>query len=117
MLGEGVRNCRSLITFSRDTKLAFNKLCKSLNISNVVEMRKVVVNLNNAEGDDGEEQQVSKKQEKRKKKTKNKDKLKLKKQSKELRLQGLSEGFSCKRKFTVEETDIEEDESKKVKFS
>ncbi|XP_063925111.1 myb-binding protein 1A-like [Zophobas morio] len=117
LLGEGVRNCRSLITFSRDTKLAFNKLCKSLNISNVVEMRKVVVNLNNAEGDDGEEQQVSKKQEKRKKKTKNKDKLKLKKQSKELRLQGLSEGFSCKRKFTVEETDIEEDESKKVKFS
>ncbi|EFA05514.1 myb-binding protein 1A [Tribolium castaneum] len=105
VLGDAVRDCRSILTFSKDTKVAFNKLCSSLKISNVVEMKQKTVKLNTVEECESEE-----KEEKRRKKKLSKDKLKLKKESKELRLQSLSEGL--KRKFEWEEG---EEEAKKAK--
>ncbi|XP_044261634.1 rDNA transcriptional regulator pol5 [Tribolium madens] len=106
VLGDSVRDCRSILTFSKDTKVAFNKLCNSLKISNVVEMMKQkTVKLNTVEEGESEE----KEEEKRKKKKLSKDKLKLKKESKELRLQSLSKGL--KRKFEWEE----DEETKRVK--
>jgi DNA polymerase phi len=111
LLAETVRDCRAQLTFSRDTKLAFNKLCKSLNVSNVVELKQKTVKLNHVDDDDDDE--LTKKQDKKKKKKgRNKDNLKLKKESKELRMQSLSEGFG-KRKIDWEGV---QEESKRVKW-
>ncbi|RZB39406.1 DNA pol phi domain containing protein, partial [Asbolus verrucosus] len=109
-VGDAVRDCRSQMTLSKDTKAAFNKLCKNLNISSLVQMKQTIIKLNNV--DETIEQETEQQEKKKKKKNLKKDKLKLKKESKELRLQSLSEGLG-KRKMNWDDAD----EEKKLKTS
>lgn len=94
-IAENIREYRSYVTFSKDAKTAFNKLCNHLNVSHIVKMKPKTINISNNSIDDKENTNVEtdKKVNKKKKKTKNKEKLKLKKEAKELRLNSLSEGF------------------------
>lgn len=54
-LGEAIRECRSQISFSKDTKVAFNKLCKHLNVSNIVQLKQTTLKLNSIEEDESEQ--------------------------------------------------------------
>lgn len=103
-IGQNVTELRSYVTISKDTKVAFNKLCRSLNLSNVVKMKPTTFRLNNLEDEGsvngGKEEVVKEKTKKRK--GADKDALKQKKESKQIRLESLSEGLSSKRKIGLE---------------
>ncbi|XP_018562752.1 myb-binding protein 1A-like protein [Anoplophora glabripennis] len=94
-IAENVREYRSFVTFSKDAKSSFNRLCNHLNVSHLVKMKPKTVNISVPvdEDENSENEGTGKPDKKKKKKTKNKEKLKLKKEAKELRLSSLSEGF------------------------
>ncbi|XP_066251995.1 myb-binding protein 1A [Euwallacea similis] len=97
-IAEMIREYRSYKTFSKDCKVAFNKLCRTLGVSNIVKMKQKINQLtnlngqsNNIEGDDSPNESAPK--EKKKRKRKNMESLKEKKEAKKLRLESLSEGL------------------------
>ncbi|CAH1163207.1 unnamed protein product [Phaedon cochleariae] len=104
-ISEHVREYRSTVSFSKDAKTAFNKLCARLGVSNIVKMKqktnKLVVNENSG----SEHAQINGKK-KSKKGTKH-EKLKLKKEAKAKRLQSLSQGLGLDFS-TTNNVDIEE---------
>ncbi|CAG9861313.1 unnamed protein product [Phyllotreta striolata] len=83
-----VREYRSSVSLSKDAKLAFNRLCDRLQVSNVVKMKSTLNVFKQTS-----EEKSNEKDDTKVKKKRNKEKLKLKKETKELRLQSLSEGF------------------------
>ncbi|KAL1502634.1 hypothetical protein ABEB36_007748 [Hypothenemus hampei] len=93
-IGECIREYRSYKSFSTDAKIAFNKLCKALGVSSVVQMKQQITKLPAliSNNDKPNENGVVSKNEK-KKKRKNNDSLKLKKATKQLRLESLSKGL------------------------
>ncbi|XP_050302470.1 myb-binding protein 1A-like protein [Anthonomus grandis grandis] len=96
-IAHNIREYRSYKSFSKDAKLAFNKLCKALGVSNTVAMKPQVTKLATLI-DDEEAEVVSdevpkQKPEKKKSKKKSKETLKLKKEAKQLRLSSLSKGL------------------------
>ncbi|KAJ8917318.1 hypothetical protein NQ315_002339 [Exocentrus adspersus] len=90
-IASNVRDYRSFVTFSKDAKTAFNKLCNHLGVSHVVQVKPKVISSSSISENEGNT--TKEKVNKKKKKTKNKERLKLKKEAKELRLNSLSEGF------------------------
>ncbi|KAJ8931338.1 hypothetical protein NQ314_015747 [Rhamnusium bicolor] len=91
-IAESVRKYRSYVTFSKDAKTAFRKLCNQLGVSYIVKMKPRTTTLAADDTESGNSK-VETKKEKQKRKTSNKETLKLKKEAKELRLRSLSEGF------------------------
>ncbi|CAG9770830.1 unnamed protein product [Ceutorhynchus assimilis] len=93
-IATNIREYRSFKSFSKDAKMAFNKLCRVLKVSNIVAMKQNVTKL--ATLIDNEDEVVSKDEEnqpKKKQKRKSNETLKLKKEAKELRLNSLSKGL------------------------
>lgn len=93
-IGDVIREYRSHVTFSKDAKSAFNKLCSKLSISNIVIMKPRTTISNDIVQNNNEGQTENNINKKKMKKTKNKEKLKMKKEAKQMRLQSLSEGMS-----------------------
>ncbi|XP_066153812.1 myb-binding protein 1A [Euwallacea fornicatus] len=98
-IADVVREYRSYKTFSKDGKVAFNKLCRTLGVSNIVIMKQkddqltnLNGNTNNIEDGDNVDESTSK-EKKKKRKRKNMKSLKDKKEAKKLRLESLSEGL------------------------
>ncbi|CAH0548937.1 unnamed protein product [Brassicogethes aeneus] len=120
-LAENVREYRTHVSFSKDAKTAFNKLCNSLGVSHIVKMKQNVTKISTTT-EEKDEQQVNgdaKVEKKKKNKKVNNEKLKLKKEAKSLRLQSLSEGFSSKVDFSedkiAEDIDVEMEDSEEKK--
>lgn len=92
-IGEKIREYRSYVKLSKDTKTAYNQLCAKLNVPNVVKMKSQVIQLNNDQEDDNEDTNkfVQQKKEKRKEVQ---NTQKLKKEARRLRIEGMSEGLS-----------------------
>ncbi|KAJ8958482.1 hypothetical protein NQ318_002275 [Aromia moschata] len=92
-IAEAIREYRSCVSFSKDAKIAFNKLCNHLRVSHIVKMKSKTVDLNNSTEDSKDGIRLIKKAQKGKKRMKSKEQLKQKKEAKEMRLKSLSEGF------------------------
>lgn len=94
-IGELVSEYRSHVTFSKDAKSSFNRLCQRLGVSHVVKQKTVkpTVPTKDKEEQTTEQQQKAVDGRKKSKKMKNKEKLKQKKEAKQMRLQSLSEGL------------------------
>ncbi|XP_023012779.2 MYB binding protein 1a isoform X1 [Leptinotarsa decemlineata] len=92
-IAENVREYRSTVTLSKDSKACFNRLCHRLGVSNVVKMKPRSISSAKVVTSDADDNDEEKNVEKKKRKSKNKEKLRLKKEAKELRLKSLSEGF------------------------
>ncbi|XP_076256235.1 MYB binding protein 1a [Rhynchophorus ferrugineus] len=109
-IAETIREYRSYKSFSTDAKTAFNKLCRTLGVSNIVKMKNNVTKLAKIiEADDeGEKNAVKENGETKKKKRHNKEKLKLKKETKQLRLASL--GVELNGAFNHENMDVENEE-------
>ncbi|KAH1011863.1 hypothetical protein HUJ04_001143 [Dendroctonus ponderosae] len=112
-----VTEYRSYKSFSSDAKLAFKKLCKLLNISNVVPMKPHVTKLPALieEKNDSDDQEEEPKERRKKRKRKSNETLKLRKEAKQLRLESLSKGLEHATEFanSVEEEvkDVEPQEA------
>lgn len=61
-IGPAVQEYRSSVTLANDTKKAYNKLCSSLGISNIVKMKTKVVKLNGLTKDELKDDQLKKKE-------------------------------------------------------
>ncbi|KAF5287040.1 hypothetical protein FQA39_LY16154 [Lamprigera yunnana] len=84
-IGDKIREFRSHIPLSRDTKVIYNQLCKQLQVPYTVEMKAEIIKLNNHNDSDDE---ITKK---RQKTTESK---REKKEAKTRRIENMSEGFS-----------------------
>lgn len=90
-LGEIIREYRSFVNISQETKKSYNKLCATIGVNNTVQMKESVVEFTkNKEEDDAS---VTENKPKKVKRKTNKDNLKLKKETKEKRLKSFSEGM------------------------
>ncbi|KAK9872008.1 hypothetical protein WA026_015254 [Henosepilachna vigintioctopunctata] len=106
-LGEAIRQYRSFLHISQDTKRSYNNLCSALGVSNIVQMKESPITLGSKCDDHlGSAKTIKGKEEKRKK---NKEMMKLKKETKEKRLQSLSEGFKVDFKSVESMNGIEEE--------
>lgn len=119
-VGNVVREYRTFVSFSKDAKTAYNKLCSNLGVPHVVKMKSITKLLDPTKDDDEEEVTQKVKTDKKKKKKLNKNNLKLKKEAKMLRLQSLSEGLSntvgfASQDFTDQSQDVEMKEVEEIK--
>lgn len=128
-IGEAVREYRSRITLAKDAKLAYNKFCRVLGISNLVKMK--LANTQNghddSDSDNGSQSDKHKEKKRKKAKSSKKDAQKLKKEAQLLRLKVSSEGLTDEVAFSnvdlaqikndlVDEDDDESDEPKNKKI-
>ncbi|KAG5894715.1 hypothetical protein JTB14_006135 [Gonioctena quinquepunctata] len=112
-ISEIIREYRSTVTFSKDTKISFSKLCNRLGVSNVVKMKPKPVSLHTDKSDEDDDKTSERNVREKRKKSKNKEKLRLKKEAKELRLNSLSQGFGkvdFRTDIDMREADINGDE-------
>lgn len=121
VIGESVREYRSHVTLAKDAKKAYNKLCRTIGVSNFVKMQ-LVKQTDKADNKGDDSTQESENDDsnaaiknKRKKNKSMNDKQKLKKEARLLRLKASSEGLSNEFAFSnvalsnikIEESDEE----------
>lgn len=110
-IAEVIRKYRSQVTFSKDARRSFNKLCNRLGVSNIVEIKPKTTKPNGLSERKEAEPIETINNQKKIKKTKNKEKLKLKKEAKQMRLQSLSEGLTTVNFTEVDTVAVENEES------